>query len=80
VVVLRVPASTTFPQGVVLCDVTAASTSILACTSRGHLATSATAQDPLALAVQPQPTDARFAAAPGMRRARCTAPTSAALD
>ncbi len=62
VVVLRVPPSTTFPQGAVLCDVTAASATALTCTSRGHLAANATAEDPLADGVQPDPTDARCAA------------------
>ena len=62
-VVLRVPPSSTFLQGAMLCDVTSASADLLDCTTRGHLAANASASDPLAHALQPQPTAARSAAA-----------------
>ena len=56
VVVLRVPPSSTFPAGAMLCDVMSASDDSLTCTTRGHLAANASAQDPLAATLQPQPT------------------------
>jgi hypothetical protein len=53
VVLLHVPVSSTFPNGVVLCDVQGGSASHLACRTRAHLATDASAEDPDARAVQP---------------------------
>eukprot|EP00899_Mesostigma_viride_P025002 jgi/Mesvir1/5687/Mv15702-RA.1 len=48
VVTIPVPVSTTFPNGVVLCDVTAASEDTIECTTRPHCAADSSAEDPSA--------------------------------
>jgi hypothetical protein len=57
---IRVPVSTTFPNGLVLCDVVAVAPEgdSLACTTRRHVAADATADDPSARAVAPRQTAA----------------------
>jgi hypothetical protein len=60
IAVVAVPVSTTFPNGIALCDVSevAPDGASLACTTRPHLAADASADDPSARAVAPLPTPA----------------------
>jgi hypothetical protein len=69
VVLLHVPVSSTFPNGVVLCDVQGGDASQLTCRTRAHLATDASAEDPDARAVEPLAT--RPGCAAGWCRLHC---------
>lgn len=56
VVVVRVPISTTFSNGVVLCDVEAADDQEITCRARPHLAADSSAEDPGATRREPRST------------------------
>ncbi|KXZ47880.1 hypothetical protein GPECTOR_32g493 [Gonium pectorale] len=55
VVLIPVPVSTTFLNGLVVCDVTSATATQIRCRARPHLATDADATDPMAFNTQPRP-------------------------
>ncbi|KXZ47884.1 hypothetical protein GPECTOR_32g497 [Gonium pectorale] len=55
VVLIPVPVSTTFLNGLVVCDVTSATATQIRCRTRPHLATDADATDPMAFNTQPRP-------------------------
>ncbi|KAL6747058.1 hypothetical protein V8C86DRAFT_3034101 [Haematococcus lacustris] len=57
VVLITVPVSTTFLNGLALCDVQAVNRTSVICRTRAHLAADASASDPTALAVRPQATN-----------------------
>ncbi|KXZ47885.1 hypothetical protein GPECTOR_32g498 [Gonium pectorale] len=55
VVLIPVPVSTTFLNGLVVCDVTSATATQIRCRTRPHLATDADAMDPMARNTLPRP-------------------------
>eukprot|EP00798_Chlamydomonas_sp_ICE-L_P031254 gene31253-6400_t len=59
IVMIRVPVSSTFLNGVVLCDIVSASRTQLQCRTRSHLAADVVPMDPYARNVQPKATAAR---------------------
>eukprot|EP00798_Chlamydomonas_sp_ICE-L_P010964 gene10964-17075_t len=59
IVMIRVPVSSTFVNGVAHCDIVSATGTQLQCRTRAHLAADASSTDPYARDVQPQATAAR---------------------